>query len=75
MRLPQLLGEVADVLEMDEHLLCERVLKESLAHLILAEDKEAMQMFSERLGIPLHQLVKEYAPDALARCIYHGMPF
>jgi hypothetical protein len=70
---PQLISEIADILEMDEQqLISNHVLREALPHLILTEDKHAVEVLASSMGVAVHKLMKLHGAEALARCFYIG---
>lgn len=72
---PQLIAEIADLLDMDEQrLLRQHILREALPHLILSEDKNAIQVLASHLGVGVEKLIKTHGAEALARCFYIGAP-
>lgn len=70
---PQLISEIADMLETDEmHLLSQHILREALPHLILTGDKHAIEVLASCMGLEVHKLMKLHGAEALARCFYIG---
>lgn len=65
-------GEVADLLEMSEQDVVERMLKHALPPLVEAGNKSALEVLAGKIGSDPQNLLQNYGHTIIAKCLYEG---
>ncbi|KAK9914842.1 hypothetical protein WJX75_001188 [Coccomyxa subellipsoidea] len=68
----QLLGEVADLLDMSEQDVVERMLKHALPPLVEAGNTAALEVLARKIGSEPQNLLQNYGHTIIAKCLYEG---
>ena len=65
-------GEVADLLELSENSVVERMLKHALPPLVEAGNKAALEFLARKAGMEPAALLEKYSHTIIAKCLYEG---
>lgn len=67
------IGEVADLLDMSEQDVVERMLKHALPPLVEAGNKAALEVLASKIGSEPQNLLQNYGHTIIAKCLYEGV--
>jgi hypothetical protein len=66
-------GEVADLLDLSEHDVVERMLKHALPPLVEAGNRSALEVLAGKIGSDPQHVLQNYGHTIIAKCLYEGM--
>lgn len=65
-------GEVAELLDMNEHDVVECMLKHALLPLVEAGNKSALDVLAGKIGSEPQNMLQNYGHTIIAKCLYEG---